>query len=110
MPVTPGPLTLLYPKWIPGEHGPTGPITDLVGLMLTVGGKPVPWNRDLVDMYAIHCIVPSGGKVLEASFDFLLATDEERLIFSASSTANLSVLNWNQALLYPKGTTAEELT
>jgi len=26
IPVRPGPLTLVYPKWIPGEHGPTGPL------------------------------------------------------------------------------------
>jgi hypothetical protein len=32
IPATPGTLTLYYPKWIPGEHGPTGPITDLTGL------------------------------------------------------------------------------
>jgi len=25
MPVTAGALTLYYPKWIPGEHGPNGP-------------------------------------------------------------------------------------
>jgi hypothetical protein len=31
-PVHPGPVTLLYPKWIPGEHEPDGPITDLSGL------------------------------------------------------------------------------
>ena len=35
---TPGPLTLVYPKWLPGEHGPTGPITDLAGLRLTAAG------------------------------------------------------------------------
>ena len=28
MPAKPGPLTLLYPEWIPGEHGPTGPIVQ----------------------------------------------------------------------------------
>ncbi|MGA9504864.1 MAG: M61 family peptidase, partial [Terriglobales bacterium] len=27
IPAKPGTLTLYYPKWIPGEHGPTGPIT-----------------------------------------------------------------------------------
>ena len=30
IPAKPGTLTLYYPKWIPGEHGPTGPITDLM--------------------------------------------------------------------------------
>ena len=28
MPVTPGPFTLEYAKWIPGEHMPTGPISN----------------------------------------------------------------------------------
>src|SRR5262249_46906660 len=58
-PVRPGPVTLLYPKWIPGEHGPTGPITDLAGLKFSAAGRPIPWKRDPVDMYAISCEVPA---------------------------------------------------
>lgn len=38
IPVQPGPLTLLYPKWIPGEHAPNGPINSLVDLHFSVGG------------------------------------------------------------------------
>jgi len=26
MPLQQGPLALAFPRWIPGEHGPTGPI------------------------------------------------------------------------------------
>src|SRR5690242_11049045 len=44
IPVSPGPVTLVYPKWIPGEHGPTGPITDFTGLELTAGGKRLTWR------------------------------------------------------------------
>ena len=44
--VQPGSLTLLYPKWLPGEHGPTGPIADLVGLKLSTNGQAIPWARD----------------------------------------------------------------
>ncbi|MGD8827809.1 MAG: hypothetical protein PVG21_03850, partial [Gammaproteobacteria bacterium] len=29
IPVRPGSLTLYYPKYIPGEHGPTGPIVNV---------------------------------------------------------------------------------
>ena len=47
IPASPGTLRLYYPKWIPGEHGPTGPITDLAGLKLSAAGKPIPWRRDL---------------------------------------------------------------
>jgi hypothetical protein len=32
IPAKPGPMTLLYPEWIPGEHAPTGPVVDLLGL------------------------------------------------------------------------------
>src|SRR5262249_15420750 len=55
IPVKPGPLTLFYPKWIPGEHSPTGPINDLVGLKLSADGKPIAWQRDDVEMFAFHC-------------------------------------------------------
>src|SRR3989442_14570220 len=57
IPAQPGPLTLLYPKWIPGEHGPTGPITDLTGLKITAG-HPVVWRRDPLENYAFEVMVP----------------------------------------------------
>src|ERR1700738_5124618 len=40
IPVKPGPLTLLYPEWLPGNHGPRGPIDGLAGLIITAGGPP----------------------------------------------------------------------
>src|SRR5689334_5793863 len=67
--VTPGPLTLFYPKWIPGEHSPTGPINDLVGLKITGNSKSIPWRRDDVEMFAFHCEVPAGVNELEISLD-----------------------------------------
>src|SRR5436190_563311 len=51
-PVSPGPFTLMYPKWLPGEHAPTGPITDLVGLKIFAGSKAVEWKRDSVELFA----------------------------------------------------------
>src|SRR3954454_19070179 len=60
MPASPGAMTLLYPEWIPGEHGPTGPIANLVGLKIQGGGKTIPWKRDSVKMFAFHLDVPAG--------------------------------------------------
>ena len=74
IPAPPGALTLLYPKWIPGEHGPTGPLTDLVNLRFTANGKVLAWRRDLVDMYALHLDVPQGASAVEASLDFISPT------------------------------------
>src|SRR5215212_6679960 len=71
IPVKPGPLTLVYPQWIPGYHSPVGPITDLAGLKFSASGKPVTWRRDLVDMYAIHVDVPPGTTSLDVSLEHL---------------------------------------
>src|SRR5512135_1028389 len=65
------PLTLFYPKWIPGEHGPTGPVIDLAGLQMSAAGKQVSWRRDLEEMYEIHCDLPAGADQVDLTFDFL---------------------------------------
>src|SRR5580692_2910046 len=71
MPVTAGPLTVVYPKWIPGEHGPTGPIENMTGFFITGNGQPIEWQRDNVDMFAYHLTVPQGVSKLEMKIDFL---------------------------------------
>ncbi len=110
IPAKPGPMTLVYPKWIPGEHGPTGPITDLAGLNVTAGGREIAWRRDEIDMYAIACEVPAGVAAVEVSLDFLSAPPAAKGFTSAASaTAQLAVINWNQLLLYPKGEKASEV-
>src|SRR6201993_5434200 len=74
MPVTAGPLTVVYPKWIPGEHGPTGPIENMAGFFITANGQPVKWERDKVDMFAYHLTVPQGATKLEMKIDFLASS------------------------------------
>ncbi len=110
VPVTPGPLTLVYPRWIPGEHGPTGPITDFVGLKFTAAGATVAWSRDPEDMYAFHVDVPRGASTLEVAFDFLGATSAEGFTSAASATPSLAVIAWNQFLLYPQGARSDDVT
>jgi predicted metalloprotease with PDZ domain len=109
IPATPGPLTLVYPKWIPGEHAPTGPITDLVGVKMSAAGKPITWQRDPEDMYAFHLDVPPGANAVEVSLDFLLPPDTEGFSSAASATAQLMVLSWNHVLVYPKGAKASDI-
>src|SRR5437870_8465728 len=68
IPVKAGPLSSFYPKWIPGEHSPTGPINDMFGLRLSGNGKSIPWQRDDVEMFAFHCEIPACVKVMSATF------------------------------------------
>ena len=100
--VKPGKLTLVYPKWIPGNHRPTGPIQNLTGLHITANGQEIAWQRDLVDMYAFHLEVPQGATELEARYDTITFNGKR----SASSSKVLD-LNWNQVVLYPEGESSD---
>ena len=106
MPVAAGPLTVVYPKWIPGEHGPTGPIENLAGFFITANGKPIKWERDKVDMYAFHLTVPDGVTKLDMKMDFLASSAQSGFSAAGSTSANLALLSWNTVLLYPDGADA----
>jgi predicted metalloprotease with PDZ domain len=111
IPATPGTLTLYYPKWLPGEHAPTGPVVDLAGLKFSASGKPLKWRRDLLDGWTINVEVPTGENEVLADLDYLEpATLEEGFSSGSSATDKLLVLGWNQVLLYPKGWKAEDIT
>src|SRR5438132_2428203 len=94
IPASPGALTLLYPKWIPGEHGPTGPIINLAGMRFTAAGKALPWRRDDADMFAFHIDVPAGATSVEAALDFLSPAGVEGFSSSSSATAEITVMCW----------------
>ncbi len=102
IPVEPGQLTLYFPKWIPGEHGPDGPVTGVTGLKFEAAGKTIPWQRDTLDVFTFHLDIPAGATQLVANYDVI-----EPEGFSA--TDKLMVLEWNEALLYPAGTPAAQL-
>ena len=70
--VAPGPFTLQYPKWIPGEHGPTGPVRDVVDLHMEAGGRELDWQRDPRDLYIFRTTIPPEAKTLRVEFNFLL--------------------------------------
>src|SRR5216683_4554037 len=111
IPAKPGPMTLLYPKWLPGTHGPGGPIGRLGGLKLSAGGKPVPWQRDPLEMFAFHCEVPEGVTVLEVELGYALTSAQDALEVSVGVVASrrLAIINWNALVVYPKGGKADDL-
>jgi predicted metalloprotease with PDZ domain len=105
-----GPLTLVFPKWIPGEHGPTGPLESIIGLAIRANGAPLAWRRDPRDMYAISVTVPRGAAHLDIALDSGLATEGGHFSTGPTSSAALAVLPWNEFLLLPKGRDAGGLT
>lgn len=96
-----GRFTLLFPKWLPGKHGPRGEVEKLAGLTFTANGQPVPWVRDPVDAHAFHLTLPEGAKTLEARFQFLSATREDQ--GRITITPEMMNLQPEQVSLYPAG-------
>jgi len=94
MPVKPGPLTLYYPKWIPGDHTPDGEIEKILGLEFTAGGQRVEWHRDELDKFTFLLTIPAGADRLEIRFEF---PARDRI------TANLMDLTWDNVALYQAG-------
>ena len=110
IPAVPGPMTLMYPKWLPGEHGPTGSIKDVAGIFVKANGKDIGWTRDPKDMFAFVVTVPAGATEIEASLDLLIPTNTEGFSSGASATAKLAVLSWNQVVLYPARAKGDAIT
>jgi predicted metalloprotease with PDZ domain len=108
IPVQPGPLTLVYPKWIPGNHRPAGPIANVTGIKMEAAGQTLAWQRDPVDMYAFHVDVPAGANELQVSLD-TITDDGSAGASGPSATTNVLDLNWNQVVLYPQGATSDEV-
>jgi predicted metalloprotease with PDZ domain len=96
-----GPMVLLFPEWLPGNHAPRGQIEKLAGLTIRAGGQTLKWRRDPVDVYAFHIDVPSGAREIVADFQFLSATeaDQGRIVF----TDAMLNLQWQSVSLYPAG-------
>lgn len=107
-----GPLTLVYPKWIPGEHMPTGPITQLAGLHVKANGSELAWSRDLVDPFAFHVDVPAGATSVDVDLDYLSPSSTFGGGYgeSANATQHLGLILFNHVVLYPAGSATDNIT
>jgi predicted metalloprotease with PDZ domain len=108
IPVKAGPLTLLYPEWLPGNHAPRGPIDGLAGLVITAAGHAVEWVRDPVNVYAFHVQIPPGANRLDLEFEYAspLVREQGRTVV----TPDMVGLQWNTVVLYPAGYFVNRIT
>ena len=91
LPVAPGTFRLAYPKWIPGEHSPSGPIADLAGLRITADGRALPWRRDPLDLHVLLIDVPAGVSRIEVAYDFLSPPNASGFSSGGSATTEMMV-------------------
>jgi predicted metalloprotease with PDZ domain len=101
---------LLYPKWIPGIHGPKNPISNLAGIAVkNQDGEVVTWERDWRDVYRIFLNSPSQRNVtLQTTYICSQPTVNSKGVDSYGFS-NLGVINWNTILFYPEGIPVSEI-
>lgn len=97
----PGDLILLYPKWIPGDHAPTGPIDRVADLTVHAGATAIAWTRDTLDVFAFHVAVPKGVSSVEVAFQYL--TPVNTSVGRLEVSPGILVVDWNEVVLYPAG-------
>ncbi|MFM7785558.1 MAG: hypothetical protein ACKPE6_13110 [Gammaproteobacteria bacterium] len=103
IPVSPGPVTLVYPKWIPGNHRPSGTINSLSGLVIRAGDAVLGWERDPLEMFAFRVEVPAGVARIDVAFDLIGSLGAQAPTADRRATDALAVLQWNRLLVYPAG-------
>jgi predicted metalloprotease with PDZ domain len=103
----PGPMVLLYARWIPGTHTSDGPLHNFAGLKITASGKPVRWTRDTADVYAFHVEVPAGATALDIEAQYLTPVESSQ--GGAAITREMLRLNWYATALYPAGHFARQI-
>ena len=97
----PGPFTLLFPVWLPGNHAPRGQLEKLAGLIITANGQRLEWERDPVEVAAFKVEVPPGTRALDLEFQYVSPTDSDqgRIVV----TPEMLNVQWNNMALYPAG-------
>ncbi|MGY9107735.1 MAG: M61 family metallopeptidase [Alphaproteobacteria bacterium] len=103
----PGPMTLLYPKWLPGNHRAAGRIDEIGGLQFSANGTRLAWTRDTSEGFAFHIDVPEGVNAIDLEFQILTPVNRNqgRIVV----TPEMLNLQWYRVLLYPAGHYASQI-
>ena len=111
IPAAPGPLTLAYPKWIQGEHAPTGPLMQVAGFTVSANGKALPWRRDPLDVFLVRVQVPAGAREVAVTLDYLSPTESFGGGYgeTPNATPHLAIVDWHDLLVYPLGARDTEI-
>jgi predicted metalloprotease with PDZ domain len=107
IPAKAGKMTLLYPQWVPANHGPSGPLNQFAGLKLSANGKPLAWVRDPVHVHAFHIEVPRDAKTVEAEYQYLSPTEPNQ--GRTTITGEILGVQWHSMALYPAGYTTRKI-
>jgi predicted metalloprotease with PDZ domain len=111
VPCRPGKVAFWIPKWVPGAHGPLGPLQKVEGLRVeTSAGILVRWYRDESDPFHFECNVPVGVTEIAVRLD-TICDEPSHLSSGYFSYGNnsLGIVNWGTCLVYPEGFSCDDI-
>jgi predicted metalloprotease with PDZ domain len=94
-------IVLVYPKWLPGNHGPTGQIHRLGDVRFTSGTRTLEWVRDEGEPYAFRVSLPAGTRSVTAQMTYTSPFD--RSDWRPLLTEAIANVQWEKISLYPAG-------
>jgi predicted metalloprotease with PDZ domain len=111
VPCRPGTLKLWYPKWVPGTHGPYGPVQNVGGLRIqTPDGKPLRWQRDELEPYRVECQVPDDVRAVIVLLDTICNEAAEHAAgYLSYGNRLVGMINWGTCLIYPEGADCDDI-
>ncbi len=109
--VEPGPLELRYVTWVPGNHGPSGPIQNVAGFEVRdQTGRRLTWDRDATAVDRVSVTVPQAATSLTVSLTYIASQPTTNSRSSDTyGRPDFGGLNWNTVIFYPVGTPHTEL-
>ncbi len=109
IPLTPemiqdGKVALWYPKWVPGAHGPGGPIQNVAGLEFELDGTRLNWRRTPGEFYRVEVEALIGGAQLTARVRYITNQPATNSMGTDSYGSSLvGFVSPSTVLLYPEG-------
>ena len=103
-------IALWYPKWVPGSHGPGGPVANIAGLQFhDAAGQRLNWKRTGGEVYRLTVDVPAG--CTEIRVDLRYVSDQPTTTsfgHDCFGSEHIGVISPGCLLLYPEGANIDQ--
>lgn len=98
-------VALWYPKWVPGSHGPGGPVANVAGLLIKDDAARVcEWSRTVGEPHRLLVQVEPGSTKLHVQVRYITNQPTTTSIGHDSfGSALVGIVSPSSVLFYPEG-------